>query len=75
MVKPQFLDFDVPGFENETMSYSTDIPYLTGGNFKKYLYGPGSIHTAHGASEYVTFHDLFESVKGIKKLITYSLEK
>ncbi|CAN6611450.1 hypothetical protein TRVA0_004S04126 [Trichomonascus vanleenenianus] len=71
-VAPQYLSYDVPGFDNIILKYSTDIPNLDG-NFTKYLYGPGSIHQAHGAEEHITFSDLIDSVDGYKRLVKLSL--
>ena len=36
---------------------------------KAYLYGPGSIHGADGANEYVRIGDLEETVDGYKRLV------
>ncbi|KAG5356140.1 Peptidase M20 domain-containing protein [Yarrowia sp. B02] len=69
---PQLLDYKVDGFESIVLAYSTDVPYLTG-DFKKYLYGPGSIHVAHAPDEYVTVQDLEASVEGYKKLVKLAL--
>ncbi|KAL7272944.1 hypothetical protein RUND412_004216 [Rhizina undulata] len=69
---PQKMDYDVEGFETTICSYGTDIPNLKG-EHKRYLYGPGSILTAHGDNEYVLKSDLFEAVGGYKKLIKESL--
>ncbi|KAI5858499.1 hypothetical protein BZA05DRAFT_365825 [Tricharina praecox] len=69
---PVELDHDVEGFEHIVCSYGTDVPNLKG-EHKKYLYGPGSILTAHGDNEYVLKSDLFDAVNGYKKLIKESL--
>ncbi|AOW04194.1 hypothetical protein B0I72DRAFT_142370 [Yarrowia lipolytica] len=69
---PQLLDYKVDGFETIVLAYSTDVPYLTG-DFKKYLYGPGSIHVAHAPDEFVSIEDLKASVEGYKKLIHLAL--
>lgn len=69
---PQLLDYKVDGFESIVLAYSTDVPYLIG-DFKKYLYGPGSIHVAHAPNEFVTVEDLEASVEGYKKLVKLAL--
>jgi len=69
---PVELDHDIEGFETVVCSYGTDIPHLKG-DHKKYLYGPGSILTAHGDNEFVLKSDLVEAVAGFKKLIKESL--
>lgn len=35
------LDADVEGFDTIVVSYFTDVPHLRG-DFKRYLYGPGT---------------------------------
>ncbi|KAL0633790.1 hypothetical protein Q9L58_007329 [Maublancomyces gigas] len=69
---PQHLDYEVEGFQTTVCSYGTDIPNLHG-EHKRYLYGPGSIITAHGDNEYILKSDLVEAVAGYKKLIKESL--
>ncbi|PWW72022.1 Zn-dependent exopeptidase [Tuber magnatum] len=69
---PQYLDYDVEGFETEAQAYGTDIPNLKGSH-KRYLYGPGSIFTAHSNAEFVTVTDLVKSVEGYKALIMHTL--
>jgi acetylornithine deacetylase len=71
-VEPQYLDYQVDGFESIILAYSTDIPNLKG-SFKRYLYGPGSIHVAHGADEHVPITELEDSVRGYKALLLHSL--
>lgn len=72
-VDPQYLDYDVPGFDTVICKYSTDIPNLPG-NFTRYLYGPGSIFQAHATTEeWITYKDLAQGVRGVKKLISMSL--
>ncbi|KAJ5426871.1 hypothetical protein N7465_001941 [Penicillium sp. CMV-2018d] len=75
---PQYLDFDVDGFDVITVNYGTDIPALKintqeGPKVKRYLYGPGSIHVAHGDDEAITVGELEEAVRGYKKLISAAL--
>ncbi|KAL4776256.1 putative carboxypeptidase [Aspergillus nidulans var. acristatus] len=75
---PQDLDTDVPGFEITTVNYGTDVPNLKvyeENDVKRYLYGPGSIHVAHGDHESITVAQLEEAVKGYKKLINAALER
>lgn len=73
--EPQFLDFDVPNFESIVLAYTTDVPNLTIPLKKRFLYGPGSIHVAHGDNEYVDNQDLLDSIDGYKRLIRYSLSQ
>lgn len=72
--EPQFLEFEVPGFESIVLAYGTDIPNYTHKLSKRYLYGPGTIHVAHSDHEYVDSKDLVDAVEGYKKLIKYNLE-
>jgi acetylornithine deacetylase len=68
---PQDLDADVAGFDTTTVNYGTDVPNLKirGDGVKRYLYGPGSIHVAHGDHEAITVGQLEESVRGYRRLI------
>jgi acetylornithine deacetylase len=47
----------VPGFETAVFPYTTDIPFLTGWG-EPLLFGPGSIHVAHTADEWVSIAEL-----------------
>lgn len=71
--EPQFLDYDVPGFGNIALAYATDIPDFNMTVSRRYLYGPGSILTAHGDNEQVSVSDLKDSWVGYKKLVLYSV--
>jgi acetylornithine deacetylase len=53
----------VPGFETAVFPYTTDIPFLTAWG-QPLLYGPGSIHEAHTANEFVRIQDLETAVDG-----------
>lgn len=66
------LDWEIDGFEAEPVAFGTDVPRLRG-DFKKVLYGPGSILTAHGPDEYIRIPELVESIEGYKKLIRHFL--
>ncbi|KAI1501024.1 hypothetical protein F5X99DRAFT_220215 [Biscogniauxia marginata] len=66
------LDWDFEGFESAPMAYGTDIPRLRGSH-RKVLYGPGSIHVAHGKDEQIRISELMESIGGYKRLATYLL--
>lgn len=75
---PQDLDTDVDGFPITTVNYGTDVPNLQihereDGPIRRYLYGPGSIHVAHGDNEAVTVGELEEAVRGYRKLIDAAL--
>ena len=47
----------VPGFETAVFPYTTDIPFLPGWG-EPLLFGPGSIHVAHTADEWVSIAEL-----------------
>jgi len=47
----------VPGFTAEVFHYTTDIPFLTAWG-APLLFGPGSIHVAHTADEFVSIAEL-----------------
>jgi acetylornithine deacetylase len=51
----------VPGFDAAVFPYTTDIPFL--GNWgEPLLFGPGSIHAAHTADEFVSIPELRAAV-------------
>ena len=52
----------VPGFDTEVFPYTTDIPFLAGWG-QPLLFGPGSIHTAHTAEEFVSIGELQAAVR------------
>lgn len=54
-------------------NYGTDLPNLKG-DYTKYLYGPGSILVAHGASENVTVGDMERAVEDYQRLILHALK-
>jgi acetylornithine deacetylase len=47
----------VPGFETAVFPYTTDIPFLAAWG-EPLLFGPGSIHVAHTADEWVSIAEL-----------------
>ncbi len=51
----------VPGFESAVFPYTTDIPFLSSWG-QPLLFGPGSIHVAHTADEYVSIAELQAAV-------------
>ncbi|HKG93960.1 MAG TPA: M20/M25/M40 family metallo-hydrolase [Gemmatimonadaceae bacterium] len=51
----------VPGFRTSVVAYATDIPELTGWG-TPYLFGPGSIHVAHTAGEYIEIEEMRSAV-------------
>jgi len=51
----------VPGFDTALFPFTTDIPFLPAWG-EPLLFGPGSIHVAHTAEEFVSVRELNESV-------------
>jgi acetylornithine deacetylase len=51
----------VPGFESAVFPYTTDIPFLDRWG-RPLLFGPGSIHVAHTADEYIDVPHLHQAV-------------
>ena len=47
----------VPGFDTAVFPYTTDIPFLSAWG-EPLLFGPGSIHVAHTADEWVSIKEL-----------------
>jgi acetylornithine deacetylase len=50
------------GFESTVVAYTTDIPNFEGAWGKPFLIGPGSIHVAHTAEEYIPKKQLLDAV-------------
>jgi acetylornithine deacetylase len=69
---PVDISCNIDGFQSETVAYGTDIPNLQGPH-QKWLYGPGSILTAHTLNEYVTLADLKTAVTAYEKIILHTL--
>ena len=53
----------VPGFDTAVFPYTTDIPFLERWG-QPLLFGPGSIHVAHTADEFIDVKDLQTAVDG-----------
>ncbi len=51
----------ISGFEGAVFPYTTDIPFLNRWG-QPLLFGPGSVHVAHTADEFVEIADLYEAV-------------
>jgi len=51
----------VPGFETAVFPYTTDIPFLEAWG-QPLLFGPGSIHVAHTAHEFISIPELHAAV-------------
>jgi acetylornithine deacetylase len=51
----------VPGFDSAVFPYTTDIPFLKRWG-QPLLFGPGSIHAAHTADEFVAIRELTDAV-------------
>ena len=62
------------GFETAIMPGGTDVPNLEGSH-KKYLYGPGSVFSAHTEDEHLTVEDLTRAVEDYKRLVLAALGK
>ena len=52
----------VPGFESAVFPYTTDIPFLTAWG-RPLLFGPGTVHVAHTADEFVAIPQLHAAVE------------
>jgi acetylornithine deacetylase len=58
---PPVRMMSVPGFDTAVFPFTTDIPFLTRWG-QPLLFGPGSIHVAHTAEEFVSIADLHAAV-------------
>ena len=57
----------VPGFDTESVAYTSDIPLLSNWG-EPFLFGPGSIHVAHTPDEFIDVDELRSSVDGYERL-------
>lgn len=58
----------VPGFETAVFPYTTDIPFLHAWG-QPLLYGPGSIHVAHTADEFIDIGEQQAAVTAYVRLV------
>ena len=64
----------LPGFDTAVFPYTTDIPFLNRWG-QPLLFGPGSIHTAHTADEFVSLAELSAAVDHYVTIATQLLER
>jgi acetylornithine deacetylase len=57
----------VPGFDASVFPYTTDIPFLAKWG-QPLLFGPGSIHAAHTADEFMSIRELLAAVDSYVKI-------
>jgi acetylornithine deacetylase len=58
----------VEGFETAVFPYTTDIPFLNNWG-QPLLFGPGSIHVAHTAEEFIEIDELTSAVDGYVRIV------
>jgi acetylornithine deacetylase len=64
----------VEGFETAVFPYSTDIPFLNNWG-QPLLFGPGSIHVAHTADEFIEIDELQSAVDGYVRIVRELLDR
>src|SRR5205085_8268213 len=57
----------VPGFETAIFPFTTDIPFLSAWG-QPLLFGPGSVHAAHTADEFVAVAELCSAVDAYQRI-------
>jgi acetylornithine deacetylase len=62
----------VPGYDAVVFPYTTDIPFLSAWG-EPLLFGPGSIHVAHTAEEYISIPELHAAVTHYGAIIRHLL--
>ena len=62
----------VPGFDTAVVAFATDIPALTNWG-TPYLYGPGSIHLAHGDDEHIGVEELRAAAAAYERIAEAAL--
>ena len=70
---PAQLFHTVPGFATAPMAYTSDIPLLPRWG-TPLLFGPGSIHVAHTATEFIALDELRASVDHYERLVRSLLD-
>ncbi len=63
------------GFETSVVSYATDIPAFSGAWGQPFLFGPGSIHVAHTAEEYIPKREILEAIEIYQRMTKELLSK
>jgi acetylornithine deacetylase len=58
----------VDGFDTAVFPYTTDIPFLSNWG-QPLLFGPGSIHVAHTAEEFIEIDELHSAVDGYVRIV------
>jgi acetylornithine deacetylase len=64
----------VDGFETAVFPYTTDIPFLNNWG-QPLLFGPGSIHVAHTAEEFIEIDELHSAVDGYIRIVRELLDR
>ncbi len=64
----------VPGFDTAVFPYTTDIPFLAGWG-EPLLIGPGSIHVAHTADEFIEIAELQAAVGAYRSIVNDLLSR
>lgn len=59
----------VPGFDTAVFPYTTDVPFLSAWG-QPLLFGPGSVHVAHTADEFIDIDELGAAVDGYVRIAT-----
>jgi len=64
----------VAGFDTAVFPYTTDIPFLNNWG-EPLLFGPGSIHVAHTAEEFIEIDELRSAVDGYVRIVRQLLTR
>jgi acetylornithine deacetylase len=64
----------VPGYDAVVFPYATDIPFLSSWG-QPVLFGPGSIHVAHTADEFISIPELQSAVSHYVTIARHLLER
>jgi acetylornithine deacetylase len=63
----------VPGFDTAVFPYTTDVPVLNRWG-QPLLFGPGSIHVAHTADEFISVAELTAAIDSYMEIAKFLLE-
>ena len=64
----------VEGFDTTVFPFATDIPFLSNWG-QPLLYGPGSIHVAHTAEEFIEVDELHSAIDGYVRIVRQLLNR
>jgi acetylornithine deacetylase len=75
LIIPAMRFGQLDGFETSVVSYATDIPAFAGSWGQPFLFGPGTIHVAHTAEEFIPKREILEAIEIYQRMSKELLTK